>query len=70
VHQVLIHRPRSLRSAGDGDALLLGIGEQVVAALELLDELRDSPGGKNLDTRSKSLPRKLKADLIVTLKEV
>jgi hypothetical protein len=70
VHQVLIHRPRSLRSAGDGDTLLLGVSEQVVAALELLDELGDSPGGENLDARSKSLPRKLEADLIVTLTEV
>jgi hypothetical protein len=67
VGQVLIHRPGLGLGRGDGDTLLLGVVEQVLATLEALVEDGFAPWGNNLDVGLESVEGKLEADLVVTL---
>lgn len=67
VGKVLVHRPGLRLSGGDGDTLLLGVVEQVLAALEALVEDGVAPRGKDLDVRLEGVEGKLEADLVVTL---
>lgn len=67
VGKVLIHGPGLGLGGGDGNALLLGVVEQILTALEALVEDGVAPRGNDLDVRLKGVERKLKANLIVTL---
>lgn len=67
VSKVLIHGPGLGLGGGDGNALLLGVVEQVLTALEALVEDGVAPRGNDLDVRLKGVECKFKANLIVTL---
>jgi hypothetical protein len=67
VCHVLVHAPRLALGAGDGDALLSGVVEEVVAALEAVVEDRVPPGSDDLDAGLESVEGQLEADLVVTL---
>ena len=63
--QVGIHTPWLSLGGCDWDAVLCGIVEQILPALEAIAELGQPPGGDNLDGGLKSVESKLKTDLIV-----
>lgn len=67
VSKVLIHRPGLRLGRGDGNTLLLGVVEQVLAALEPLVEDGVAPRGNDLNVRLEGVEGKLEADLVVTL---
>lgn len=67
VGEVLVHAPGLGLGGRDGDALLLGIGEEVVAASETLVEDGVAPWGNDLDLGLQGVEGKLEADLVVTL---
>lgn len=67
VGQVLVHRPGLGLGGGHGNALLGGVGEQVVATGEAVVESRVTPGGNDLDIGLKGVEGKLETDLVVTL---
>ena len=67
VCHVLVHAPRLALGAGDGDALLGGVVEEVVAALEAVVEDGVPPGSDDLDGGLESVEGQLEADLVVTL---
>ena len=67
VCHVLVHAPWLALGAGDGDALLGGVVEEVVAALEAVVEDGVPPGCDDLDAGLESVEGQLEADLVVTL---
>lgn len=67
VRKVLIHRPGLRLSGGDGNTLLLGVVEQILAALEALVEDGVAPWGNDLDVRLEGVEGKFEANLVVTL---
>lgn len=67
VGQVLVHGPGLGLGGGDGDALLLGVVEQVLTALEALVEDGVAPRGDDLDAGLEGVEGKLEANLVVTL---
>ena len=67
VGQVLVHAPGLGLGGGDGDALLGGVGEEVVTASEALVEDRVAPRGNDLDVGLEGVEGKLEANLVVTL---
>jgi hypothetical protein len=67
VGQVLVHGPGLGLGGGDGNALLLGVVEQVLTALEALVEDGVAPRGNDLDAGLEGVEGKLKANLVVTL---
>jgi hypothetical protein len=67
VGQVLIHGPGLGLGGGDGNALLLGVVEQVLTALEALVEDGVAPRGNDLDGGLEGVEGKLEANLVVTL---
>lgn len=64
---LLVHAKGLCGGGRNGDVVLLGIGEKVITTLELVDEFRNSPGGNDLHGWRKSVPSKLKANLVVAL---
>mmetsp|Transcript_21213 Transcript_21213/g.43056 ORF Transcript_21213/g.43056 Transcript_21213/m.43056 type:complete len:339 (+) Transcript_21213:728-1744(+) len=69
VEHVIIHAVGRLvpRVHRDGDPALLGVREQVLAALELVVELRDPPRHDALQTCLQSVGAELEANLVVAL---
>jgi hypothetical protein len=67
VGQVLVHRPGLGLGGGHGNALLGGVGEEVVATGEAVVESRVTPGGNDLDIGLEGVEGKLETDLVVTL---
>jgi hypothetical protein len=67
VGQVLVHAPGLGLGGGDGNALLGGVLEEVVAADEALVEDRVAPWGNDLDVGLQGIEGKLEANLVVTL---
>jgi hypothetical protein len=67
VSQVLIHTPGLGLGRGDGDALLGGIGKEIVTAGETLIEDGVAPRGDDLDGGLQGVEGKLEANLVVTL---
>ena len=67
VGQVLVHGPGLGLGGGDGNALLLGVVEQVLTALEALVEDGVAPRGNDLDAGLEGVEGKLEANLVVTL---
>jgi hypothetical protein len=67
VCHVFIHAPGLALGAGDRDALLSGIVEEVVAALEAVVEDGVPPGCEDLDAGLESVECQLEADLVVAL---
>lgn len=67
VGQVLIHTPGLGLGGGDGDALLSGVGKEIVTASETLVEDRLTPRGDDLDVGLEGVEGKLEANLVVTL---
>ena len=67
VGQVLVHTPRLGLGRGDGDALLGGVGEQIISALEAVVEDRVSPWGDDLDIRLQGVKGQFEADLVIAL---
>jgi hypothetical protein len=67
VCHVLVHAPGLALGAGDGDALLSSVVEEIVAALEAVVEDGVPPGCEDLDARLESVECELEADLIVAL---
>lgn len=65
--QVGVHAPGLRLCACDGDVVLLGIVEEVLATLELVAELRQTPWGDDLDRGLEGVESELEADLVVTL---
>lgn len=65
--QVLIHTPGLGLGGGDGDALLSGIGKEIVTAGETLVEDGVAPRGDNLDGGLQGVESKLETNLVVTL---
>lgn len=67
VGQVLVHTPRLRLGGGNGDALLGGVGKQIVTALEAVVEDGVAPRGVDLDIGLQGVESKLEADLVVAL---
>ena len=67
VGQVLVHAPGLGLGRGDRDALLSGVGEEVVTASETLVEDGVTPRGDDLDLGLEGVESKLEADLVVAL---
>lgn len=67
VSQVGVHTPGLGLGGCDGNAVLLGIVEEILPALEAVAELGQPPGRDDLDSGLESVERKLEADLVVTL---
>lgn len=67
VSQVLIHGPGLGLGGGDRDALLFGVVEQVLAALEALVEDGLAPRRNDLDGGLEGVKGKFEANLVVTL---
>ena len=67
VSQVGVHAPRLSLGGCDGNAVLGGIVEEILPALEAVAELGQPPGCDDLDGRLESVECKLKADLVITL---
>jgi hypothetical protein len=67
VGEVLVHGPGLGLGGGDGNALLLGVVEQVLTALEALVEDGVAPRGNGLDVGLKGVEGKLEANLVITL---
>lgn len=67
VGQVLVHAPGLGLGGGDGDALLSGVGKEIVTASETLVEDRVAPWGKDLDLGLQGVESELETDLVVTL---
>jgi hypothetical protein len=67
VCHVLVHAPWLALGAGDRDALLGGVVEKIVAALEAVVEHGVPPGCDDLDAGLESVEGQLEADLVVTL---
>ena len=67
VVQILVDGVVGLGLGVDGDVVLLAVGQQVLAALEALDELGVAPGGDHLGLGHEGLGAHLEADLVVAL---
>jgi hypothetical protein len=67
VSQVGIHGPRLCLGRCDGDAVLLGIVEQILPALEAVAELGQPPRRNDLDGGLEGVEGQLEADLVVAL---
>lgn len=67
VGQVLIHAPGLGLGGGDGDALLGGIGKEIVTTGEALIEDGVAPRGNDLDGGLQGVESKLETNLVVTL---
>lgn len=67
VSNVVVHAVWLGLGGGDWDAGGGGVVEEVVAALEALEELGHAPWGNDLDLGVDSKEGKLEADLVVTL---
>jgi hypothetical protein len=67
VGQVGVHTPWLRLGGCDGDAVLLGVVEQILPALEAVAELRQPPGRDNLDRGLECVEGELEADLVVAL---
>ena len=67
VSDVVVHAVWLSLGGGDRDALGSGVVEEVVAALELFEELGHAPWGDDLDLWVDGEEGKLEADLVVTL---
>lgn len=65
--QVLIHAPGLGLGGGNGNALLGGIGKEIVTAGETLVEDGVAPRGDDLDGRLQGVEGKLETNLVVTL---
>lgn len=66
VEQVGIERIRSFRGGINVDVVLGSVGEQIDTSLELLKELRISPGGDGFDCCIESNCAHFKSDLVVS----
>lgn len=67
VGQVLVHAPGLALCAGDGDAGLLGVVEEILATLEAVVEDGVAPWGNDLDGGLQGVEGQLEADLVVAL---
>lgn len=65
--QVGVHAPWLSLGGCDGDAVLLGVVEQILPALEAVAELGQPPGRNDLDAGLECVESKLEADLVVAL---
>ena len=67
VSQVLVHTPGLGLGGGDGDALLGGVGKEIVTTGEALVEDGVAPRGDDLDGGLQGVESKLETNLVVTL---
>ncbi|THX43602.1 Bystin-domain-containing protein [Aureobasidium pullulans] len=67
VGQILVHAPGLALCAGDGDAGLLGVVEEILATLEAVVEDGVAPWGNDLDGGLQGVEGQLEADLVVAL---
>ena len=67
VSQVGVHGPRLRLCRGDGNAVLLGIVQQILPALEAVAELGQPPRRNDLDGGLQCVEGQLEADLVVAL---
>ena len=65
VGEVLVHAPGFGFGGGDGDVLLGGVVEEVVAAGEAGVEFGDAPGGDDFDCGLEGVEGEFEADLVV-----
>lgn len=65
--QVLVHTPWLRLGRGDGDALVGGVGKEVVAASEAFVEDGVTPRRNDLDFGLQGVESQLEANLVVAL---